>query len=98
MSQMENIIIYDEEDISTVQLSSSSQSNEVAEDTLPLYLNKPDMDQSSVEGKFSWLLVSNQFCLPQILRTEPDGSSVEYVSVKMSERNLLEKFLKSLPS
>ena len=100
---MEKIIIYEEGDVSPVVQSSSSQSNSSANDTaavmesLSLHLNKPDLDQSSMEGKFSWLLVSNRFYLPQILRTEPDGSSVGYVSVKMSERSLLEKFLKSLP-
>ena len=100
VSDMENIIIYDEGDVSPPIVQSASRSNDPAsiiEETLPLYLNKPDMDQSSVEGKFTWLLVSNRFYLPQILRSEPDGSSVEYVSVKMTERNLLEKFLKSLP-
>ena len=107
MSQMEEIIIYEDEDVDVspapvVQSQSSSQPTDptvVTEESesLPLYLNKPPMDQSSVEGKFSWLSVSNRFFLPQIQRTQPDGSCVGYVSVMMSERSLLEKFLKSLP-
>ena len=56
-----------------------------------------ELDQSSVEGKFSWHLVSSNACLPQILRTRPDGSTVGYISVKMAEKSLLETFLKSLP-
>ena len=58
---------------------------------------EPHLDQTSVEGKFSWFLVSSDVCLPQILRNHPDGSTVGYVSVKMAEKALLETFLKSLP-
>ena len=56
-----------------------------------------ELDQTSVEGKFSWHLVSPEVCLPQIFRTEQDGSTVGYVSVKMAEKSLLETFFKSLP-
>ena len=99
---MENIIVYEGDVSPPKSFQSVSQSSDTVavattEETLPLYHNKPDMDQSSVEGKFTWLLVSNRFYLPQILRSEPDGSSVEYVSVKMIERKLLETFLKVLP-
>ena len=58
---------------------------------------KLELDRTSVEGKFSWHLVSRDVCLPQILRTQPDGSTVGYVSVKMAEKTLLETFFKSLP-
>ena len=58
-----------------------------------------EVDQTSVEGKFSWCQVSLSppVCLPQILRTQPDGSTVSHVSVRMAEKTLLEKFFKSLP-
>ena len=71
--------------------------SESAEKIRPLYHNKPQMDHTSEEGKFSWLVISNQFCLPQIMRKEEDGSSVGYISVKMAEKGLLDSFLKTLP-
>ena len=57
-----------------------------------------ELDQTSTERKFSWHLVSRDICLPQILRTQPDGSTLGYVSVKMAEKSLLKTFLESLPS
>lgn len=72
--------------------------SESAEKIRPLYHNKPQMDHTSEEGKFSWLVISNKFCLPQIMRKEEDGSSVGYISVKMAEKGLLDSFLKTLPS
>ena len=56
-----------------------------------------EVDRTSKEGKFSWQLVSPDVCLPQIFRTQPDGSTDGYVSVKMAEKSLLERFFKSLP-
>lgn len=59
-----------------------------------------ELDRTSSEGKFSWHLVSGvtpDVCLPQVLRTRPDGSTVGYISVKMAEKTLLDTFLKSLP-
>ena len=71
----------------------SALSSKVKEETGNL-----ELDQSSTEGKFSWHLVSRDICLPQILRTQPDGSTVGYISVKMAEKSLLKTFLESLPS
>ena len=81
-----------------VQLNSiPSSTSEIGEETLfPLYHNKPEPDQTSEAGKFSWLVVDNKFCFPQISRTEPNGISTGYVSVKMAER-VLEPLMKDLP-
>ena len=81
-----------------VQLNSiPSSTSEIGEETLfPLYHNRPEPDQSSEAGKFSWLVVDNKFCFPQISRTEPNGISTRYVSVKMAER-VLEPLMKDLP-
>ena len=70
----------------------SDKANNVKEEEAHL-----ELDQTSVEGKFSWRLVSRGVCLPQIMRTQPDGSTVGHVSVKMAEKTLLETFFKSLP-
>ena len=49
-----------------------------------------ELDQTSVEKKFSWLQVSSGVFLPQILRTRPDGSTDCYVSVKMAGISLFQ--------
>ena len=91
--------MYSDDSLEIVTLDMDIESDEVAireGEIFPLYHNKPSMDQSSVEGKFFWL-VSNQTCIPQILRFEPDGSQRGYVSVLMSEKTILGPFLKTLP-
>ena len=54
-------------------------------------------DQSSVEGKFSWLDVQDRQCVPQLSRVE-HGVRSNYVSVKMMMMTLLEtSTFKALP-
>ena len=57
-------------------------------------LSYPLSDQKSVEYKFSWLVLdmegSGRVCLPQLVRTLPDSTPVNLVSVKMLENVMVE--------
>ena len=57
-------------------------------------LSYPLFDQKSVEYKFSWLVLdmegSGRVCLPQLVRTLPDSTPVNLVSVKMLENVMVE--------
>ena len=68
------------------------------EPVMPLFHNKPPVDQTSVEGKFSWLQVSERGYLPTITRLDPEKDLLfSYVSVKMAEKVFLSYFMKNLP-
>ena len=65
---------------------------------LPLFHNKAPVDQTSVEGKFSWLQVSERGYIPTISRLDPEKNLLfSYVSVKMVEKVFLSYFIKNLP-
>ena len=93
--------MYSDDSLEIVEIADIDiESDEVTgseEEILPLYHNKPSIDQNSVEGKWKWTIVPNNTCIPQILRYEPDGSCQGYLSVLMLEKTLLEPFLKTLP-
>ena len=64
---------------------------------LPVFQGRDSPDQTSIEGKFTWIKVLNIGFLPVLTRHEADGSKVMYVSVKMAEK-LISHVTEKLPS
>ena len=66
---------------------------------LPLFHGKDPLDQTSCEGKFSWLQLSyDRGFLPCIQRLDPETDKLfSYVSVKMVEKSLLTTLKENLP-
>lgn len=64
---------------------------------VPIFQGRTALDQDSVEGKFTWVKVSDLGYLAVLTRNEVDGSKEGYVSVKMAEK-LIGHITKNLPS
>ena len=63
----------------------------------PIFQGRDSPDQTSVEGKFTWVKVTDFGYLAVLSRNEVDGSKEGYVSVKMAEK-LISHITKNLPS
>ena len=82
----------------TTSVKRSAGMSEGARDgVLPLYHGLDPPDQSSTEGKFSWVQVSNKGYLPEITRYDTNAKPTRYISVKMAEKGFLSQYMKNLP-
>ena len=63
----------------------------------PIFQGRDPLDQTSVEGKFTWIKVTDNGYLAVLSRNEVDGSKQGYVSIKMAEK-LISQITKNLPS